>query len=241
MVTEGGWKPKASLDVGSRRAKAEKIAALIETRRPLAGTRLLEIGTGGGIITALLAELVGSDGEVWSVDVDDLRTTTEGYSFKLVEGVALPFGDGEFDVVVSNHTIEHVGDRGDQLVHLREIARVLAPGGLAYLATPTRWALVEPHFKVPMLSWLPPGQRNRALQLSRRGKVYDIDPRTRPELLALIDEAGLRATEVTMQALRITADVEKPGPVTRLAAKAPDRVLDALRGGVPTMVFLLER
>jgi SAM-dependent methyltransferase len=239
MVTEGGWKPKASLDVGSRRAKAMKIATLIETRRPLAGTRLLEIGTGGGIITSLLAELVGSDGEVWSVDVDDLRTSTEGYSFKLVDGVTLPFGDDEFDIVVSNHTIEHVGDRGDQLVHLREIERVLAPDGLAYLATPTRWALVEPHFKVPMLSWLPPGLRSRALRLSRRGKVYDIDPRTRPELLQLVDEAGLRATEVTMRALRITADVEKPGPVTRLAAKAPDGVLEALRGGVPTMVFLL--
>ena len=85
----------------------------------------------------------------------------------------------------------------------------------------------------------PPGLRSRALRLSRRGRVYDIDPRTRPELVKLIDEAGLQATEVTMRALRITATVEKPGPVTRLAAKAPDRVLDALRGGMPTMVFLL--
>ncbi|HEV7762805.1 MAG TPA: class I SAM-dependent methyltransferase [Acidimicrobiales bacterium] len=239
MVTEGGWKPKASLDQASRRAKATKIATLIETQRPLRGTRLLEIGTGGGIITTLLAELVGSDGEVWSVDVDDLRTSSEGYSFKLVEGTTLPFGDDEFDIVISNHTIEHVGDRDDQLVHLREIERVLAPDGLAYLATPTRWALVEPHFKVPMLSWLPPGLRTAALRVSRRGHVYDIDPRTRPELVKLIDEAGLQATEVTMRALRITAAVEESGPVTKLAAKAPDGVLDALRGGMPTMVFLL--
>jgi ubiquinone/menaquinone biosynthesis C-methylase UbiE len=239
MVTEGGWKPKASLDQASRRAKATKIATLIETQRSLRGARLLEIGTGGGIITTLLAELVGSDGEVWSVDVDDLRTSTEGYSFKLVEGTTLPFGDDEFDIVISNHTIEHVGDRNDQLVHLREIERVLAPDGLAYLATPTRWALVEPHFKVPMLSWLPPGLRTTALRVSRRGHVYDIDPRTRPELVKLIDEAGLQATEVTMRALRITATVEESGPVTKLAAKAPDGVLDALRGGMPTMVFLL--
>src|SRR5688572_24902478 len=106
MVTEGGWKPKRSLDRDSRRAKAAKIAALVERRRPLEGASLLEIGTGGGIITSLLAERVGAGGAVSSVDVDDLRTITEGYEFRLVDGVELPFDDDRFDVVVSNHTIE---------------------------------------------------------------------------------------------------------------------------------------
>ena len=175
---------------------------------------------------------------MWSVDVDDLRTVTEGYEFRLVDGVELPFEDDRFDVVVSNHTIEHVGDTDAQLVHLREIARVLRPGGVGYLASPSRWALVEPHFKVPMLSWLPPDARTRALRLSRRGTVYDISPRTRPELLALIDEAGLTATDVTVDALRTTAEIE-PGPLGRAAATLPDGVLRAGRGAVPTMVFLL--
>jgi SAM-dependent methyltransferase len=240
MVTEGGWKPKRSLDIESRRAKAAKIATLVERRRPLAGAALLEIGTGGGIIASLLAERVGDGASVWSVDVDDLRTITEGYEFRLVEGVELPFEDDRFDVVVSNHTIEHVGGLDAQLVHLREIARVLRPGGVGYLATPTRWAPVEPHFKVPLLSWLPPGARDRALRLSRRGSVYDINPRTRPELLRLIERAGLRATDVTVDALRATAEVE-PGPAGRAAAALPGGVLTAARGAVPTMVFLLER
>jgi SAM-dependent methyltransferase len=240
MVTEGGWKPKRSLDVESRRAKATKIAAIIEPRRALAGADLLEIGTGGGIIASLLAERVGGSGAVWSVDVDDLRTVTDGYQFRLVGGVELPFDDERFDIVVSNHTIEHVGGPDAQLVHLREIARVLRPGGVGYLASPTRWALVEPHFKVPLLSWLPPGARDRALRLSRRGSVYDISPRTRPELLRLIERAGLRATDVTVDALRATAEIE-PGPAGRAAAALPGGVLTAARGAVPTMVFLLER
>jgi SAM-dependent methyltransferase len=238
MVTEGGWKPKRSLDGESRRAKAAKVAALIEPRRPLEGAQLLEIGTGGGIITSLLAERVGDRGRVASVDVDDLRTVTDGYEFRVVTGVELPFDDDEFDVVVSNHTIEHVGGTAQQLVHLREIARVMRPDGVGYLASPSRWALVEPHFKVPMLSWLPPAARSRALRLSRRGSVYDISPRTRPELVALIDQAGLRGTDATLDALRVTADVEH-GPVTRAAAGLPDRVLAAARGAIPTMVFLL--
>lgn len=240
MVTEGGWKPKRSLDEASRRAKAAKIATLVERRRPLAGADLLEIGTGAGIISALLAERVGPSGRVVSVDVDDLRTVQEGYEFHLVDGVELPFPDESFDVVVSNHTIEHVGAEDEQLTHLREIARVLRPDGVGYLASPTRWALVEPHFKVPLLSWLPPPQRTRALRLARRGSVYDINPRTRSEMLALVEQAGLRATDVTVDAVRATADVEQGG-VARTAAALPDRALTMVRGAIPTMVFLLER
>jgi ubiquinone/menaquinone biosynthesis C-methylase UbiE len=238
MVTEGGWKPERSLQRESRRAKATKIATLVGRRRPLAGARLLEIGTGAGIIASLLAEQVGPTGTVISVDVDDLRTVTDGYEFRAVEGVELPFPDDDFDVVVSNHTIEHVGGPGAQLVHLSEIARVLRPGGVCYLASPSRWALVEPHFKVPMLSWLPSSVRTRALRWSRRGQVYDISPRTQPELLALITEAGLQADDVTIDALRVTADVEN-GSLARAATAVPDSVLTLGRGALPTMVMLL--
>jgi SAM-dependent methyltransferase len=235
MVTEGGWKPKRSLDRESRRGKAAKIAALVEQRRPLAGARLLEIGTGGGIITSLLAEEVGSAGRVFSVDVDDLRTVADGYEFCLVGGAELPFDDDAFDVVVSNHTIEHVGGPDTQLVHLQEIARVLRSTGVGYLASPSRWALLEPHFKVPLLSWLPVSARHRAL---RRGRVYDISPRSRPELLDLIDRAGLQADDVTIEALRVAAGVEH-SRLAHAANAAPEAALTLARGALPTMVMLL--
>src|SRR5690606_28894430 len=133
---------------------------------------------------------------------------------------------------------EHVGGPDRQLTHLREIARVLRDDGVGYLASPSRWALVEPHFKVPLLSWLPPAARDRALRASRRGKIYDISPRTRSELLELVRQAGLQATDVTLDALRVTAGVEK-SPATRVAAATPEPVLQAARPAIPTMVFLL--
>lgn len=238
MTTEGGWKPTLSLDRESRRAKATKMTKLIEGRRSLGGARLLEIGTGGGIIASLLAERVGGEGEVWSVDVEDMRQETDGYNFKLVEGTELPFEDDGFDVVISNHTIEHVGDSEAQLIHLREIGRVLRPGGLAYLSSPSRWAFVEPHFKVPLLSWFPPGARTRVVRLARRGQVYDIYPRTRRELTDLIAQADLRAEEVTLDALKVMAGTES-GRMVKAAAKAPAGLLRAVRGVIPTMVFLL--
>jgi hypothetical protein len=50
-----------------------------------------------------------------------------------VDLTAMPFDDGAFDVVIANHMLEHVGDLP---AALREIGRVLAPGGVAILQTP---------------------------------------------------------------------------------------------------------
>lgn len=51
---------------------------------------------------------------------------------------ALPFPDASFDIVVANHVLEHVAD--DQ-VAMRELRRVLKPGGQAILQTPIHWDL----------------------------------------------------------------------------------------------------
>ena len=50
-----------------------------------------------------------------------------------VDMTDMAFEDGAFDVVIANHVLEHVNDLD---AALREVARVLAPGGLAILQTP---------------------------------------------------------------------------------------------------------
>ena len=62
---------------------------------------------------------------------------------EVTQGVELPFDDARFDVVISNHVIEHVGDEAAQHAHLREIRRVMKADGSAYLAVPNRWMLTE--------------------------------------------------------------------------------------------------
>src|SRR3546814_13212696 len=77
---------------------------------------------------------------------------------------------------LSNHVIEHVGNADAQRHHLVEIRRVLAPDGVVYFAAPNRWRLVEPHFRLPFLSWLPHPASDRYLRLMCRGIHYDFHP-----------------------------------------------------------------
>lgn len=59
--------------------------------------------------------------------------------------LALPFENGRFDLFIANHVLEHVADDAQAL---REIARVLKPGGLAVLQTPFA-ALLHHTFEDP--------------------------------------------------------------------------------------------
>jgi SAM-dependent methyltransferase len=57
----------------------------------------------------------------------------------VLEGDRFPFPDASFDGCVSNYVIEHIADPA---AHLREVARVLKPGGAYVLRTPNRWHYV---------------------------------------------------------------------------------------------------
>ena len=230
----------AILETNSRRAKARKIARLIGRVRAIEGTRILEIGTGSGIIAHVLSR-INRTGSVCAVDVRDERVTADGYDFQLVGSTHLPFGGGTFDIVVSNHVIEHVGEREAQLSHLTELGRLLAPSGLGYLAFPNRWRLFEAHFRLPFLSWLPGTWADAAVRFFGRGERYDCHPLSRTEILALIAEAGLEAEEITRQAIRATLEVEYPGLVRRLLLGLTPGLFTLFRGIVPTLVFILRR
>ena len=102
-----------------------------------AGTPVLEAGSGAGGFTALLAGAVGPAGSVAALDMtpDLLQTAKEQLdhrqfkdrvSFHEGDIQHLPFEDGRFDLVWSSRTIHHLAD---QLVGVREVRRVLQPGG----------------------------------------------------------------------------------------------------------------
>lgn len=227
----------ANLDEGLRRAKARKIAELLGPES-LRGARVLEIGTGAGVISAELARLAAPGGAVESVDVVDERIESEGYRFTRVDGTTVPFADAAFDVVISNHVIEHVGAEVDQAAHLREIARTLTPSGRFYLASPSRASVIEPHFHLPFLSWLPRGASDAYVRAAGRGSHYDCRLLTRTTLRRLLADARLTAEDCSLDAVQLFAQEARASRLARVVGHAPPASLRPLRAAVPTMIFV---
>jgi hypothetical protein len=68
------------------------------------------------------------------------------------DGRRLQFADDEFDLVLSNSTMEHVGDREEQSRMAREVQRV---GKRCCVQVPCRWFPIEPHTGFPFFGVLP--------------------------------------------------------------------------------------
>ena len=233
--------PHAVLDLPSRNLKAMKIERLLELDALDGPLRMLEVGTGSGGIAHYFGTHPSRRFAVDAVDVVDNRLVREGFRFELVADTQLPFDAGSFDVVLSNHVIEHVGDAAARRRHLAELARVLTPAGRAYLAVPSRWMLVEPHYRLAFLSWLPVRWRTPYLRWRGRGSEYDCNPPGPREFERELRATGWQFRQHAADAVRAMAQLEPAGPLLRLAAALPAPVWDALRHTLPTLIYTLRK
>ncbi|WP_149195503.1 class I SAM-dependent methyltransferase [Luteimonas suaedae] len=234
-------KPHAVLDLPSRQWKARKVERLLGLDARSGPLRLLEVGTGSGGISHYFGTHPEGGFEVEAVDVVDSRLVYEGYRFTQVTGTRLPFADDAFDIVLSNHVIEHVGDDAEQAEHLAELRRVMRPNGAGYLAVPNRWMLVEPHYRLAFLSWWPERWRSAWLRLWGRGALYDCRPLSRRDLERRLSAAGFRFEQVHYEALRATFEIERPQAlIWRLLLRHVPERMHVLMGGIyPTLIYRL--
>ena len=163
----GRFPPWVEDYLASREAKAQKILRVLQPQIDLdRKLSLLDVGCSQGQITQTLAEHFGL---VVGVDDADEEGRREGFHFVRADGCRLPLRSRTFDVLLLNHVVEHV--RLPQLL-LDEAWRVLRPGGLCYLATPNRYGLMEQHYRLPLLSWLPRWLADRYVRWTGRGRAY---------------------------------------------------------------------
>lgn len=114
----------------------ETIGTLLDEVKVGRGNRVLDVGTGPGLVAAAAAkrgaEVVGIDfSEAMLAEARRLHPELE---FQKADAESLPFNDGTFDAVVANFVLHHLG-RPDEV--LKEAFRVLKPGGRVGL---TVWA-----------------------------------------------------------------------------------------------------
>ncbi|MGH8292941.1 MAG: methyltransferase domain-containing protein [Gammaproteobacteria bacterium] len=233
--------PHAVLDLLSRNWKAMKIERLLDLAHRPQPMRMLEIGTGSGGIAHWFATHPALRCNVTSVDVCDNRQVHDGYEFRQVAGVELPFDNASFDVVITNHVIEHVGDADAQHKHLTEIRRVMRTDGVGYLAVPNRWMLTEPHYRLKFLSWWPHAWRTPYLRLMHKGRFYDCEPLQMRQLERMLAAAKFDYRNLCIEAWRATLEIEHSNSLgRRLLDATPDALLIPLKRIIPTLIYRFE-
>lgn len=119
--------------IGRRKILArfvEDICRRVTDRRP----RILDVGCGTGANLLMLSQFGDAEGVDVSEDALTFCRERGLDKVKLGAGEALPYDDGTFDLVTALDVVEHMDD---DLAGLREMRRVLRPGGRVLLFVPT--------------------------------------------------------------------------------------------------------
>lgn len=235
MVEIKSEKSHARLDGATRRRKAQKIISLLDKFTDLSKCNVIDIGTGSGHIAHDISKVCRS---AVSVDLHDERVVKAGYSFKKINDEKLPFKDSTFDVVISNHVLEHIPD---QKLHVREIYRILKKNGLLYLATPNKYWFVDPHYKLPFLTWFPRHFSSILMKLIKNQK-WDIYSLSYNQLAKLLQQK-FEITNVTFEVIKRPEKYHLDNfkllqPIIKIA---PNSLLKLFNFIMPTYILVLRK
>jgi ubiquinone/menaquinone biosynthesis C-methylase UbiE len=161
-------------DAAGRFQKFKKIMSVIQDFRP--GTkslRCLDIGCSSGLITSFLGDhfgmVVGMDIDREAIQEAHGCASSTRAHFLAGDSMFLPFRNNTVDVMVCNHVYEHVPDASQMM---EEIYRVLKQQGVCYFAAGNKYMLIEGHYHLPFLSWVPKPLAHWYLKLTGRGNFY---------------------------------------------------------------------
>jgi ubiquinone/menaquinone biosynthesis C-methylase UbiE len=161
-------------DIKGRTQKFEKILSVLQDFHP--GTQslnCLDIGCSSGIITSLLGNhfqmSIGMDIDQEAIEYAQNHSSSPRAQFLIADSMALPFHNNSMDVIVCNHIYEHV-PQAKQMMD--EVYRVLKEDGLCYFSAGNKYMIIEGHYRLPFLSWLPKSFAHLYLNLAGKGEFY---------------------------------------------------------------------
>ena len=231
-------------DKSGRTQKARKIVAVMSDfwKADVSQLRVLDVGGSAGVMTEIFAH---SFREVVELDIDHVavergKAQCQSSNVKWVcgDGANLPFPDGSFDCVICNHVYEHMDN---QTGLVSEIYRVLKPNGFCYWSAGSRFVLVEGHYKLPFLSWLPNKLANLYMKLFGKTGVYDVTLLSYPKLKKLLK--NFRFHDYTIPILKQPERFEAGDLKDRngLAFRIPAFVYNAAYPILPIWIWILTK
>jgi len=230
-------------DAATRGQKARKAVAILRDHRPdLGGLDLLEIGCSAGYGSVVYAEAFRG---VTGIDIDEpavrhakASNARANVRYLVMDSQSTAFPDASFDAVVCTHIYEHVPDARRLM---REIHRLLRPGGVCFFSAGNRLCWMEPHYRLPLLSVLPRFIAHRYLRLLGRGTSYYEKHLTYWGLRKLVSEFELLdyTIRTVEDPVRFHAvEVVRPGSLQqKLSRLAPS----AAYWACPTYLWLLKK
>lgn len=153
--------PQSALAKLSLKVRAQQLKLMMSAFQPKSNTSVLDVGFANDLDGSLpdtnfFEKFYPYKNQITAAGVEDCSTIVAKYpGVKIVRiqpGQALPFRDGEFDLVTSWATLEHVGDYEAQDFFLSELRRV---GKQVFVTVPYRGCIYEPHAGTFFLHWLP--------------------------------------------------------------------------------------
>ena len=182
--------------------------------------RVLDIGS-PKLLSLFLAETVKA--EVFATDIEDYFLNEYGYlrdarripaqtlHLDIEDGRKLSFPDNTFTKVYSISVIEHIPDRGDSEC-LREIGRVLRPGGRCFITVPF-WPTSKDVYRKPNFYWGGSSTQRADGKVFFQRRYSEDDLKTR-----LIEPSGLRLDKLEYVGERVLthSDHELDEFLTRL-------------------------
>jgi len=161
----------------SRLKKADKIIAVCRhfSRRPLEELVCLDLGASTGIMTERFAahfkEVMALDMDLAGLRSGRRMSAMNNINYICADGTKAALADGSVDVIICNQIYEHVDDQPGLV---SEIFRTLRPDGFCYFGAGNRLVVVEGHYFLPFLSWLPPRLADIYMKLAGRKETYDV-------------------------------------------------------------------